>query len=364
MKVNILTQGFRTPNGSSWVSPLITNRHALKELGLDIYFYTSYKIKVKECDFLIVDSKYGKHLWKQDRTKLYDFLASLKTSTNKVYFYDLGDSTFSWELGVLPYVDKLFKTFIFKDKDLYLTRMHGNTIWNEYYFNNFGVQSKKSFSAVGENREYLDKIQLSYSPAFANHSMNSFIWKRGISPVFRRSFNFSKNFIHPTRIEDFHPASAYREGDVSCRMLVSGYSDPIEFHRNKTKSILEKYLSTEKLPRDSYFREIRNSKMVVSPFGWGEINCPRDYEVALSGAILLKPSFNHLDTWPPIFDADTVVQYKWDFSDLEAIISKVLEDHEHYMQYAINLQKQYKYYTIGKEGQYEFCKFFMNMIKD
>ena len=362
MIVNILTQGFRTPNGSSWLSPLVLNRDLLKEMGVNLHLYNSYAKKIKECDFLIIDSKFGKHLWKRDRSKLYDFLASLRTPTNRVYFYDLGDSTFSWELGVLPYVDKLFKTFVFKDKDLYLTRMHGNTIWNEYYYNNFNVKSKKSFSAIVNDKKHLDKIQLSYNPALANHSVNSFIWKRGIFPIIRRSFSLSKKNIKPTKIEDFYPVDECRDIDVSCRMLVSGYSNSIEFHRKKTKSILKKYLSTEKLSRDLYFREMQNSKMVVSPFGWGELNTPRDYEVALSGSILLKPNIDHIDTWPPIFNTDTVLQYKWDFSDLEHIINNVSENYKDYMQYAYNLQNSYKHYAL-EDGRHEFCQFFINMVK-
>ena len=78
-----------------------------------------------------------------------------------------------------------------------------------------------------------------------------------------------------------------------------------------------------------------NSKIVVSPFGWGEINVPRDYEVALSGSVLLKPDISHLSTWPDIFNKDTVVQYNWDLSNLLELVEKILDNYDHYIEYAI-----------------------------
>ena len=109
---------------------------------------------------------------------------------------------------------------------------------------------------------------------------------------------------------------------------------------------------------------MRNSKVVISPFGWGEINVPRDYEVALSGSVLLKPDISHLDTWPNIFNKDTVVQYKWDLSDLSELVEKILNNYDDYIEFAIKLQDQYKYYSFGRLGEEKFCKYFVNMVKN
>ena len=152
--------------------------------------------------------------------------------------------------------------------------------------------------------------------------------------------------------------------DLSCRMTLSGYSKGVEFHRQETAKILSKYLLTNKLNRKDYFAEIRNSKVVISPFGWGEINVPRDYEIALSGSILLKPDMSHLDTWPNIFTKDTVVQYKWDLSDLSELVEDIISNYNNYIDFAIRLQDQYKQYSYGKLGQDKFCDYFINMIKN
>ena len=124
------------------------------------------------------------------------------------------------------------------------------------------------------------------------------------------------------------------------------------------------YISTKKLNREDYFSEIRNSKIVLSPFGWGELNLPRDFEVALSGSILLKPDISHIETWPNIFNNKTVVQYKWDLSNLLELAHKVINNYDDYIEYAIRLQDQYKSYSYGELGQEKFCNYFINMVQN
>ena len=155
-----------------------------------------------------------------------------------------------------------------------------------------------------------------------------------------------------------------RSKDLSCRIWTDGYSKGIAYHRKQTAKILSNYISTDKLNRHDYFSEMRNSKIVVSPFGWGELNVPRDYEVALSGSILLKPDISHIDTWPDIFNKNTVVQYKWDLSNLLETVQKVINNYEEYIVYAIKLQDQYKSYSFGKLGQEKFCNYFIKLMQD
>ena len=57
---------------------------------------------------------------------------------------------------------------------------------------------------------------------------------------------------------------------------------------------------------------------MLSPFGWGEI-CYRDFEASLGGNLLLKPSMDHIDTWPNIYREDCYLKLDWDFSNLDII---------------------------------------------
>jgi hypothetical protein len=80
--------------------------------------------------------------------------------------------------------------------------------------------------------------------------------------------------------------------------------------------------------RRQYNSEIKRSKIVFSPFGWGE-NCWRDFEAICYDSLLVKPSMSHVTTNPDIFiDYETYVPVKWDFSDLEEKCHFYLENHE------------------------------------
>ena len=163
---------------------------------------------------------------------------------------------------------------------------------------------------------------------------------------------------------DFVIPGTNRKQDLSCRILLNAYSNGINFHRKETAKIFSNHLSTNKLSRKDYFSEIQNSKIVISPFGWGEINLPRDYEVALSGSVLFKPDISHIDTWPNIFNKDTVVQYKWDLSNLLELVEKTIENYDDYIHFAIRLQNQYKQYSFEKFGQEKFCEYFINILRN
>jgi hypothetical protein len=84
-------------------------------------------------------------------------------------------------------------------------------------------------------------------------------------------------------------------------------------------------LPTSRVPRDEYYREMRTSKIYISPFGYGEI-CWRDFEAILCGCLLVKPDMRHVETNPDIFISNqTYVPVRWDFSDLEEKCSFYLE---------------------------------------
>jgi hypothetical protein len=71
-----------------------------------------------------------------------------------------------------------------------------------------------------------------------------------------------------------------------------------------------------RVPQDQYAREMKESRICVSPFGYGEI-CWRDFEAIAYGCLLFKPSMDHVESRPDIFRPfETYVPLAWDFSDL------------------------------------------------
>lgn len=92
-----------------------------------------------------------------------------------------------------------------------------------------------------------------------------------------------------------------------------------------------------------YMDKMARSKVCVSPLGLGEI-CFRDFEAISYGAVLIKPSMSHLATWPDIFRPwETYIPVKWDWSNLEDVISKVLNNYDKYFKVARNAYSMLRY---------------------
>lgn len=102
----------------------------------------------------------------------------------------------------------------------------------------------------------------------------------------------------------------------------------IEGHRSKRKYIRWTHgkgrfaRGAEPLPFDEYMGILRRTKVVVSPWGYGEW-CWRDFEAIRAGCVLLKPRCDVV-TCPNIYRDGWVEWYDPDHSDLENKIDKVL----------------------------------------
>ena len=80
------------------------------------------------------------------------------------------------------------------------------------------------------------------------------------------------------------------------------------------------------LGKRAYMRELAQSKVCFSPFGYGEV-CWRDYEAVFAGALLVKPNMDHVETAPDIFiPGETYLSVQWTFEDLPDVIERALAD--------------------------------------
>jgi hypothetical protein len=91
-----------------------------------------------------------------------------------------------------------------------------------------------------------------------------------------------------------------------------------------------------------YYRELTDAKIVLSPFGWGEV-CFRDFEAILSGALLFKPDMSHLKTWPDVYiPYETYVPLDWDGQDLLDKTKQYMEDDKERKRIAENAYHRYQ----------------------
>lgn len=82
----------------------------------------------------------------------------------------------------------------------------------------------------------------------------------------------------------------------------------------------------EGISHSAFLREMTESRICFSPFGYGEV-CWRDFEAAACGAVLLKQDMSHLRTDPDLFRArETYMPVRWDLSDLAERVQELRDD--------------------------------------
>lgn len=365
INVSVVTQGFTSINGVGFLFPLIFNIHNFRAIGIDIKFYSSiYDKRAVDADIFIVESKYIRTFYNKNKDKMLNSLNAIKQQVKKLIFFDITDSSGTLYSDLIPIVDVYCKSYIYQDKNLYKKSYYGGRLWTDYYHQKNHVKDNSEFFSTPVEDKYLHKIREGYLLGMINLSSKSIFLKNSKFIELMRKTGIIKLFSKTPHHNSFVRPSLQRRIDLSCRINLNYSRNSIAFHRIKTSQLLKKYIDIKKVSRKEFRKELINSKIVISPFGWGEINVPRDYEIAMSGAVIIKPDISHLKTFPDIFNSKSVVSYNWDFSDIEEKIHTVLDNYNKYIEYAFNLQKKYKHYMCSKQGQYEFCEYFKQILNN
>jgi len=120
-------------------------------------------------------------------------------------------------------------------------------------------------------------------------------------------------------------------------------------------------IETEPISHKEYLKELRSSMISVSPFGYGEI-CYRDFEIILAGALLFKPSMEHLKTYPDIYVKNkTYVPFEWDFRDFNEKIDDLIDKPDMVKEISSAAMDRYGFLLSG-QGQNEFCLRFKTLL--
>jgi len=148
------------------------------------------------------------------------------------------------------------------------------------------------------------------------------------------------NFLHYSCVKPFIELKPTMAKDID--LFFAGttiYGDEnsisgklITLHRQNLVKILSdlshKYKvivqSCRNFPKSEYIKIIARSKVVISPWGWGEA-CYRDYESLLSCCVVIKPKTDFIISVPDIWNEDYFTFCSPDWSDIETAIQRALE---------------------------------------
>jgi glycosyltransferase involved in cell wall biosynthesis len=207
---------------------------------------------------------------------------------------------------LLPYIDLYVKKQLLSDLDNYKNKYICNQVTIDYLTKIYGLSGSSEDSYALDDHEK-EKLFLG--------------WNLGTEKSFEDMLKKQKNKAY---------RNLDRPIDINCRITTKGNKNQSPRpgwyvnHRSHIKRILKELegqfnvIATDRfLPWKKYIKELRKSKICVSPFGFGDI-CWRDFESVICGCLLIKPSMEHLTTKPNIYiDKQTYVAVKWDLSDLK-----------------------------------------------
>lgn len=335
-RINVLTRGFESPNGRAFLFPLVVHRRALAEAGLDIRIQTGpIDAQTTECDALFVDSRVFSPRWADegDARVLADISALAERAP--IIWFDISDSTGWLQAQVLPLVRLYCKSQLLADRHEYTRAHYGNRIWADHYHRREGVNDNDPATPrIVDDTRLLDRLRVSWNSGLADYSLHG-----PARMALRARVPLDGLLRFPRR---FTPPDAKRSIDFTCRMGINYARDTVSHQRRRIAALLADRMTTGKLGRRAFIREMRNARLVISPFGFGEITL-KDFEATLCGAALLKPDMSHLETWPNLFRAgETIVTHKWDLSDFLDRVDEVPDRADELQTIAHNAQMAYR----------------------
>ncbi|MBF0125234.1 MAG: glycosyltransferase family 1 protein [Magnetococcales bacterium] len=335
MRIHLLTAGFRSANGRAFLYPLLVHRPFLAHQGIHWRAFTAIEPQLFDCDQLWIDSKFHRDRWQQEHAQVLDELQRLRHQAQRLVFVDLGDNSSYLVSEVLPLVDLYCKSQLLRDRQRYLQPLYGYRPYTDFYHHRFGVTDSAPAAPIFVTEpQWLTKLHLAWNSGLSDYSATA-PWRLALY----RHLPITALLRWPIPIT---PATAPRSQPLSCRITTHYDRATVAFQRQQISQRLSHLLSHDRVSRRRYLQELARSRVVLSPFGWGEI-AYRDFETFLSGALLLKPDMSHMETWPDFFiDGQTMVAFRWDLQDLEQRLEQLWSQPQYCIDLAAAGQEHYR----------------------
>ena len=355
-RVNILLTNKLHHNHCSFcfIYPLILFRNELRESGFDFEFHYKFSNDLENCDCLLVDSAFYGKKWINNKDEIKKQLFNLKKN-KKIIYVDNQDNSGLIKSELLDIVDYYWKGQTLKNKSDYKKKHYGGRTFTDFYYRENKIIDKKPiWSDVVKNNSDLNKIKTSWNMGYCNYGL--------FGHFFQRSFSLSKLSLFIRYPDDFSKNKHNKLKDFSCRIGTEYNRETISYQRQKIFALLKQKTKLKKIFRYFYLKEMRDSKVCISPFGWAEL-CPRDFEAFMSGSILLKPNMDTFDTWPNWYQNNkTYIPFNWNLSNLIEKLEYTIDNFDSLIDIARTAQKNYYSYLCKNSGPEKFVSKFKKLI--
>lgn len=233
----------------------------------------------------------------------------------------------TWDIFKESNAKLLLKNTLYADRNEYMKRsIHGRSYWGE---------------SMGEwEFNYKLSSEDFHSDQFKKIQLSGCNWLSTIEPKW---FKYDSNKDIDVCAMFSYPAKENKEFDVYTHQFYDQHRERCIAELKKLPSTIKVAMIEEgkKVPIQDYYGIMSRSKIIIAPFGYGEI-APRDLESAQFGAVLIKPDMSHIETIPNLYNARTFVQCDWTYVDLNEKIELILSDFKAKQEYFVeNMRKEY-----------------------
>ncbi len=254
-----------------------------------------------------------------------------KERFEKVFYFDDTASADEIQTTAIKHVDLYFKKQVHRDRAYYGRPAYGKRAFTQYYHDRYGVEDQGNV----EIRRALTPEETSKIVSAWNLGIGVYPkakYRNGLGARLDRFFGAPAVRLVYSDPRRFVPPAGGRSALVSAHFGNRFDRNTVAYHRRLFQDAMvqaPELFSSGRIPLRQYNQELRLAEATLSPFGWGEV-CFRDFEAVIHQSTLIKPSMDHIETWPDLYrPGQTYQNVSWDASDLVEAARRVLEDRDY-----------------------------------
>jgi hypothetical protein len=300
----------------------------LQSINIEVDFFSSINQRFFEADHLFLNSRSLPQF--NDHVDI-NYLKKISLKNKNLYWFDMRDSAGTTQFEVLPYVKKYIKKQFYKDKQIYLNPILGGRLYTDHYIKKYKIKDFKDYKQDLLNFKYIPKLTLGWNIGVA-FFFDYIKFSRIEYLIEYLSFRYFNQRKYKMRLPFYQEwTEDEKKIDLISLMNHNFYRNSVGFQRLKLKEILKKTNYSNKIvegrfSKKKYYQLLRNSKISVGAYGWGEV-CYREFEAITCGAAFMTADMSNIETWPNIYhEGETYLPYDFDFKNLNENIEILLRN--------------------------------------
>ena len=303
-------------------------KEELNNLNIEVNFFSKIDKNFMDADHLFLNSR---SLPKINERIDIEYLKKIYHINKNLYWFDMRDSAGTTQFEVLPYVKKYIKKQFYIDKKTYMKKLEGGRFYTDFYIKNNNINDNKAYEQELLDDKYLSKLILGWNLGVAyffdyvnfsniNYFLEFIKFKYFDAKDFKMKLPFYQNWKEDEKKYDFFSL-----------MNTNFYRKSVGYQRVKLKEILKSIENKNKfiegrLSKKNYYKILRNSKVSIGAYGWGEV-CYREFEAIMSGTAFMTANMKSIETWPNIYhEGETYLSYDLNFKNLNENLQILIKD--------------------------------------